>query len=121
MEDRIIKLTQRASEVIRQSPQDTRQVQSVLKDVSQSWESLKTKSANRKLQLDNAQLMHTFMTDSREMVRNIIANIYVLFCNFYFYFICRLLGPLRYLSSYAQRSYHRMLRMLKKSWRDTER
>ena len=72
MEDRIIKLTQRASEVIRQSPQDTRQVQSVLKDVSQSWESLKTKSANRKLQLDNAQLMHTFMTDSREMVSNIL-------------------------------------------------
>ena len=68
MEDRIAKLTQRAAEVTRQSPQDTRQIQTVLNGVSQSWENLKTKSANRKLQLDNAQLMHSFMTDSREMV-----------------------------------------------------
>ena len=68
MDDRIVKLQQKAIEVTKQSPQDTRQVQSVLNGVSQSWENLKSKSANRKLQLDNAQLMHSFMADSREMV-----------------------------------------------------
>lgn len=69
VEDRIAKLQQKASEVIHSSPQDTRQVQSRLVEVSSSWEALKTKSKDRNTQLDNAQLIHTFMADSRDMVR----------------------------------------------------
>ena len=68
VEDRIAKLQQMATELSTTSPQDTRQVQSKLGEVSTSWEKLKSKAGSRKIQLDNSQLMHSFMADSRDMV-----------------------------------------------------
>lgn len=68
VEDRIAKLQQMATELSTTSPQDTRQVQSKLGEVSTSWEKLKSKASSRKIQLDNSQLMHSFMADSRDMV-----------------------------------------------------
>lgn len=68
VEDRIAKLQQMATELSTTSPQDTRQVQSKLGEVSTSWEKLKSKASSRKIQLDNSQLMHGFMADSRDMV-----------------------------------------------------
>ncbi len=66
--ERIEKLNKMASSAIRSSPRDSRHIQSHVADINSIWDKLKAKNASRKMQLNNAQQMHSFMADSRDLV-----------------------------------------------------
>ena len=66
--ERIEKLNKMASSVVQTSPRDSRHIQSNVSDINSIWDKLKARNAFRKIQLDNAQQMHSFMADSRDLV-----------------------------------------------------
>ena len=58
-----------AALVAQSSPHDSRHVQSRAADINSLWEKVKAKTGRRKTQLNNAHQMHSFMADSRDLVR----------------------------------------------------
>ena len=57
-----------ATRVIQTAPHETKHVQALYTELTHMWDKLKLKSANRKAQLQNGHLAHTFMADSGDLV-----------------------------------------------------
>ena len=66
--DRIEKLNKMGNSAAQSSPRDLKHVQFHVSEINSMWDKLKGKNTARKIQLDNAQQMHSFMADSRDLV-----------------------------------------------------
>lgn len=66
--ERIENLNGMADTAASSSPRDARHIQSRMSEINSLWDKLKAKNAARKSNLDNAQQMHSFMADSRDLV-----------------------------------------------------
>ena len=87
VEEKLARLNVMAKQVIEAHPQDSSNVQSQLTDISAMWQRLKQKAANRKHQLEEAYMLQSFMSDSRDLVRMYSnfshcqnMHVYMLFC-----------------------------------------
>ncbi|XP_065894234.1 spectrin beta chain, non-erythrocytic 1-like isoform X3 [Dysidea avara] len=68
VEEKLARLNVMAQQVIEAHPQDSSNVQSQLTDISATWQQLKQKAANRRYQLEEAYMLQSFMSDSRDLL-----------------------------------------------------
>ena len=68
VEEKLTRLNKMAQQVTEAYPQNSSNVQSQLANISAMWKRLKEKAANRKYQLEEAYMLQSFMSDSRDLV-----------------------------------------------------
>ena len=83
VEEKLTRLNKMAQQVTEAYPQNSSNVQSQLANISAMWKRLKEKAANRKYQLEEAYMLQSFMSDSRDLVIELqLLKLCKYICNF---------------------------------------
>ena len=68
VEEKLSQLNKMAHQVTEAYPQNSNNVQSQLANISAMWKRLKEKVDNQKYQMEEAYMLHSFMSDYRDLV-----------------------------------------------------
>ena len=68
VEEKLSQLNKMAQQVTEAYPQNSSSVQSELANISAMWKRIRQKAASRKYQLEEAYMLQSFMSDSRDLV-----------------------------------------------------